>query len=62
MKTDCTDCGKDAHVGLSNFHNVVTGELIIGHHERLCLPCARKRNIHFFGKRPRHNNTDARIN
>ena len=46
-KYNCTDCGGDATVGLSDFRGVKEG-IIIKKNERLCLTCARKRNVKFF--------------
>ncbi len=41
----CTECGKDATVGLSNFK---ADKVIIKKNERLCLSCAGKRGVKFF--------------
>ncbi len=45
----CTECMGDATVALSAFKGP-DNKYIIGENERLCLLCARKRGINFFGK------------
>jgi hypothetical protein len=41
----CTECGGDATIGMSNFRHVASGRQIIGKDERLCFQCGKKRGI-----------------
>lgn len=44
LKYLCTDCRADAYVGLSEWTDK-SGKVMIGKDERLCVACAKKRNV-----------------